>query len=81
MDKFSKRSEKTERVNIMTNGDRIRNMTDEELAHYITSRELHVCKSFAKFIFVGTAPDQEAVKLELFLSSEFDPDVFRKMGL
>lgn len=65
----------------MTNGDRIRNMTDEELAHYITSRELYVCKSFVQFMFVGVAPDQEAVKLELFLSSEFDPHVFKKMGL
>lgn len=78
---FSERSEKQKGVNTMTNGDKIRSMTDDELAYYIISRELHVCKSFARFMFVGVAPDQEAIKLAFFLSSEFNPDEFKKMGL
>lgn len=61
----------------MTNGDKIRSMTDKELAYYITSKQLYVCKNFLRYAFLNVAPDQEFIKLYAILSSEFDPDEFR----
>ena len=41
---FSKRSEKKQKgVKIMTNGDVIRNMTDEEIADFLLSEESSAC--------------------------------------
>lgn len=42
-EEFSKRLETPERPKKMTNGDRIRNMTDEELANAVVSGELDAC--------------------------------------